>query len=73
MNPPVPGHRRGRVVAFDEAAGYGELEDESGARHWFHCTSVADGSRRSPVGSTVRFTLVPGRLGRWEAAAITAA
>jgi cold shock CspA family protein len=37
----------------------------------FHCTSIADGSRTIAVGQHVRFTVVPGRLGRWEATRLT--
>jgi cold shock CspA family protein len=69
----VPGPRRGTVVTFDDAAGYGEVEDADGARVWFHCTAIADGSRSVPVGTAVRFVVVPGHLGRWEAGAITPA
>ena len=65
------GPRLGRVVAFDEAAGYGEVEDAAGDRWWFHCTGITDGSRSVPVGAAVRFALVPGRLGRWEAGSVT--
>jgi cold shock CspA family protein len=58
----------GTVAAYDEAAGYGELVDRDGGRWWFHCTAIADGSRSIPVGAAVRFHLVPGHLGRHEAA-----
>lgn len=71
--PVVPGPRVGRVVAFDEAAGYGEVEDADGDRVRFHCTAIADGTRTVAVGATVRFVLVPGHLGRWEAGAVTVA
>jgi cold shock CspA family protein len=70
--PPASGPRLGRVVAFDEAAGYGEIEDAAGARVWFHCTAIADGTRTVAVGASVRFVLVPGHRGRWEAGAVTA-
>jgi cold shock CspA family protein len=58
---------RGEVVAFDEAAGYGTVRagDDD---YFFHCTSIADGTRTIEVGATVDFVVVPGRLGRWEAA-----
>jgi cold shock CspA family protein len=46
---------RGRVVAFD------------GQELFFHCTAVADGSRRIAVGAGVGYRVVPGHLGRWEA------
>lgn len=68
---PGPGPRLGRVVAFDEAAGYGEVEDADGDRVGFHCTAITDGTRRVAVGAAVRFVVVPGHLGRWEAGAVT--
>jgi CspA family cold shock protein len=70
----------GRVVSFDEAAGLGEIAAPSPGRggapgdgvrpaHYrFHCTQIADGSRRVAVGASVSFRLLPGRDGRWEAA-----
>ena len=59
----------GTVLAFDERRGVGTIE--AGAdQHFFHCTQIADGTRAIRVGQTVEFTIVPGRLGRWEAAAI---
>jgi hypothetical protein len=60
----------GTVVEFDTERGRGVVQDASGARLDFHCTQVADGSRSVPVGATVRYAVVPGALGRWEAAAI---
>lgn len=64
-----PAHRRGRVAAFDEHRGRGEIESD-GDRYPFHCTEIADGSRHIDVGAAVEFDVVPGPLGRWEAAAI---
>ena len=40
-------------------------------RYPFHCTRIADGSRTIAVKTAVEFELVPGQLGRWEAADIT--
>jgi cold shock CspA family protein len=57
----------GRVVAFDERRGLGEIEGSDGARYPFHCTRIADGSRTVPVGAAVAFGVAPGPLGRWEA------
>jgi cold shock CspA family protein len=62
--------RTGTVVEFDTERGRGIVEDADGARLDFHCTRVADGSRSVAVGATVRYAIVPGTLGRWEAAAI---
>jgi hypothetical protein len=40
-------------------------------RYPFHCTAIADGSRTIEVGTFVTFDVVAGRLGRWEASAVT--
>jgi cold shock CspA family protein len=58
---------RGRVVAFDEARGWGTVRGDDGHELFFHCTAVADGSRRIAVGTAVGYRVVPGHLGRWEA------
>jgi cold shock CspA family protein len=60
----------GEVLAFDEPAGYGTIESSTGERYFFHCTAIADGSRTIAVGVPVVFDVVPGRRGRWEAAAV---
>jgi CspA family cold shock protein len=59
----------GVVVAFDEGRGLGTIRSD-GTEYAFHCTQLADGSRRVPIGQAVTFAVVPGRLGNWEAAAI---
>ena len=58
----------GTVVTFDEHRGYGTVRAADGRELFFHCTAIADGSRRIPVGAAVVFTVVPGHRGRWEAA-----
>ena len=60
----------GRVVAFDEHAGFGTVRNEDGTDLFFHCTAIADGSRTIEVGTSVRFAVVPGNGGRWEASQI---
>jgi cold shock CspA family protein len=60
----------GTVVEFDDDRGYGTVADDDGDRWWFHCTSIADGSRTIAVGASVRFEVVPGHLGRFEAVAV---
>jgi cold shock CspA family protein len=63
--------RAGVVVQFDEQRGYGSVRDGAdGAEYFFHCTAIADGSRTIATGASVRFTVVPGHLGRWEATEI---
>ncbi|HEX9505187.1 MAG TPA: cold shock domain protein CspD [Acidimicrobiia bacterium] len=59
----------GRVVAFDDRRGRGEVETAT-LRYPFHCTAIADGSRTVPEGAEVQFELVIGPLGQLEAAAI---
>jgi cold shock CspA family protein len=58
------------VVEFDEHVGTGTVEGDDGARLFFHCVAIADGSRRIDVGADVTYHVVPGRLGRYEAWAI---
>lgn len=71
MSRRAPRLRRGTVAAFDEAAGYGTVREDpavDGAGEWFfHCTAIADGSRRIPEGAEVVFVLAPGHRGRMEA------
>ena len=61
----------GVVSAFDEAVGLGTVEGADGTELPFHCTAIADGSRDIPEGVTVRYDVVPGRQGRWEATRLT--
>jgi cold shock CspA family protein len=60
----------GTVDTFDEARGLGTVRSDVGDLLGFHCTAIADGSRTIPVGQPVRFRVVAGRLGRWEATGI---
>lgn len=67
----VSGPRKGRVAAFDERRGLGEVEDAGDARRYpFHCSAVTDGTRSIAEGAEVTFVVVPGLLGRWEAAQV---
>ncbi|HET6952364.1 MAG TPA: cold shock domain-containing protein [Acidimicrobiales bacterium] len=63
----------GEVAAFDEARGLGTVRVDGGDEVPFHCTAIADGSRAIDEGARVRFSVVPGRLGRWEATHIAPA
>ena len=67
------GPATGVVMAFDEAKGWGTVRAEDGRELFFHCTAIADGTRTIEVGAEVEFDVVPGRLGRWEAAAVAVA
>ncbi|HET9077893.1 MAG TPA: hypothetical protein VFN68_13245 [Acidimicrobiales bacterium] len=61
----------GRVVDYDEAVGLGTVEDAGGRRFGFHCTQIADGTRRIDAGTRVAFEVVAARRGSWEAARLT--
>ncbi|MCU1465597.1 MAG: hypothetical protein JWM72_1525 [Actinomycetia bacterium] len=62
---------RGRVTRFDAATGLGEIMAADGVTYPFHSTVIADGTRTIAVGAEVEFEVVPGHLGRWEAAAVS--
>jgi cold shock CspA family protein len=61
----------GNVSAFDEHRGLGEIAADDGTVYPFHCTEITDGTRTIAVGAAVEFQVVPGHLGRWEAAAVS--
>ena len=60
----------GRVTAFDDHRGIGEITTADGTVYSFHCTVIEDGSRAIAVGTAVAFEIVPGHQGRWEAASV---
>ena len=60
----------GRVVAFDDHRGLGEVEADDGRRYPFHCTAIADGTRTIPVDIAVDFDVVAGPLGDYEAGSV---
>jgi cold shock CspA family protein len=60
----------GVVTAFDEPRGLGVIKSDEGEELPFHCTAIADGSRTVEPGRQVRFNVVAGLQGRWEAARI---
>jgi len=60
----------GRVAAFDDGRGLGEIAGDDGVAYPFHCTAIADGSRTIAVGTRVAFAVVGGHGGRWEAASV---
>ena len=62
--------RRGRVGEYDAGVGLGVVTAEDGSFP-FHCTQIAGGSRTIEVGAEVTFSVTAGRLGRWEAVAVT--
>ncbi len=64
------GPARGVVASFDPEVGLGVIVDDDEVRWDFHCTAIADGSRRIAVGTRVHFLRTWGGPGRWEAAAV---
>jgi cold shock CspA family protein len=59
---------RGVVIEFDDAKGYGIVSDVgTGARYFFHCTQIANGTRTTAAGTEFEFDVVAGRRGEWEA------
>ena len=60
----------GRVTAFDERRGLGEVTGVDGVVYSFHCTVIAGDTRTIAVGTAVEFDVVPGHLGSWEAAGV---
>lgn len=61
----------GSVTSFDHDRGLGVVTADDGTEYPFHCTQIADGSRTISESAAVRFTVVAGRLGRWEASKVT--
>ena len=67
----MPGRVHGVVREFDDPRGLGEVAADDGTTYPFHCTAIADGTRTIAEGTAVTFEVVPGRMGRWEAARIS--
>ena len=61
---------KGTVADFDEHVGLGTLRAEDGRELLFHCTQLLDGTRTIEVGALVRFDVVAGHSGKWEAARV---
>lgn len=63
----------GEVVSFDAREGQGRLLADDQHTYSFHCTQIVGGARTIAVGSVVRFDLVAGHRGRWEASQLRSA
>ena len=61
---------KGTVADFDEHVGLGTVRAEDGRELLFHCTQLIDGTRTIDVGALVRFEIVAGHGGKWEAARV---
>jgi CspA family cold shock protein len=66
----MPVSVRGTVATFDDDVGLGNVRGDDGRTYGFHCTQIADGTRSIAPGTVVRFDVIAGHLGRWEAAAL---
>jgi len=55
--------RTGIVSTYDDHRGDGMIVEADGATWWFHCTSIADGSRSIDAGTPVSFAVRPGPTG----------
>jgi cold shock CspA family protein len=60
----------GVVASFDDPRGLGAVRADDGTEYPFHCTAIADGTRAIDEGARVRFEVVAGHMGRWEASHI---
>ena len=56
----------GVIESFDDRRGDGTLRSDAGESYYFHCLSIADGSRRAIVGARVRARRSVGLVGRDE-------
>jgi cold shock CspA family protein len=61
---------KGTVASFDEHVGLGVIRASDGRELLFHCTQLVDGTRSIAVGALVRFEVVAGHAGKWEAARV---
>jgi hypothetical protein len=56
----------GIVEDFDEQRGDGRLRDGEGHEYYFHCVSIANGTRSIPLGVRAHAQRAVGRLGHDE-------
>jgi hypothetical protein len=62
----------GEVAAFSAAEGQGIVVDGDQRAYRFHCTQITGGARSISAGTPVRFDVVAGHLGQWEASRLRA-
>jgi len=58
---------KGRIEVFSDQRGDGLVRSDEGEGLYFHCVSIADGSRSIDVGDTVTARRGVGHLGHDEA------
>ncbi|MGA7834215.1 MAG: hypothetical protein WCA31_03320 [Acidimicrobiales bacterium] len=61
----------GVVESFDERRGDGIVRSDRGERLYFHCVSIADGSRHIDVGVPITARRRVGHVGRDELVDVT--
>ncbi|MDA3039593.1 MAG: cold shock domain-containing protein [Actinomycetota bacterium] len=62
----------GQVETYDFDRGFGFVRSVDGREWLFHCTEIADGTRRIAVGQRVAFGVDSAGPGRWEARQLAA-
>lgn len=62
----------GVVEAFSDSRGDGFVIANSGARYYFHCVTIADGTRTIEVGAKCTARRIVGHLGVDEVADVAA-
>ncbi|HZJ27113.1 MAG TPA: hypothetical protein VFF40_08915 [Acidimicrobiia bacterium] len=62
----------GTVTHLDRHTGLGTVTTPEGRVLGFHSIRIADGTRDIAVGTAVRFEVVAGMPGRWEATDLVA-
>jgi cold shock CspA family protein len=60
----------GVIESFDDRRGDGVMRSDAGERFYFHCVSIADGSRHIDPGVRVRAERHVGHVGRDEVVAV---
>lgn len=61
----------GNVNTYDFERGLGVVSSSDGRRWVFHCTAIADGTRRIDPGTRVAFSIAASGPGTWEAHRLT--
>jgi hypothetical protein len=62
----------GIIEDFDEQRGDGRLRDGEGHEYYFHCVTIADGTRTIPLGARAHARRAVGHLGHDEAVDVMA-
>ncbi len=61
----------GVIESFDDRRGDGVVRSDGGERFYFHCVSIADGTRHIEPGVRVSGERFVGHVGRDEVVAVT--